>query len=100
MVERASLWIDRFGIVEATGDNSSVGSRVSGRQIRLLRIEDFESAEAPEEIPLDDISGRFAGQFSCLFETLIWSPPSGTASSCWEETAAEDCRPLGWRLAS
>jgi hypothetical protein len=42
-----------------------------------LAIRDFRSAEPPEAIPLDEVVGRFAGHFTCMFETLIWSPPAG-----------------------
>ncbi|MGA3310545.1 MAG: hypothetical protein ABSD08_18330 [Xanthobacteraceae bacterium] len=41
-----------------------------------LRLEDFESAEPPEEIPLDQVAGRSPGQFTSMFETLIWTPPA------------------------
>jgi hypothetical protein len=43
-----------------------------------IRLEDFKTAEPPEDIPLDEVAGRSPGRFACIFETLIWSPPATT----------------------
>jgi hypothetical protein len=44
---------------------------------KTLRLEDFESAEPPEDIPLDEVARQSPGPFTCMFETFIWSPPAG-----------------------
>ena len=38
---------------------------------------EFHSAEPPPDLPLDEVAGRSPGQFTSVFETLIWSPPPG-----------------------
>ena len=45
-------------------------------QRKPIPLEDFESAEPPEEIPLNEVAGRSPGHFTSIFETLIWSPPA------------------------
>jgi hypothetical protein len=64
-----------------------------------IRLEDFETAEPPEDIPLDEVVGRSPGHFACMFETFIWSPPAAAdIAKDRIELLNRDCSPLSTGL--
>lgn len=78
--------LGRIGFAGTNGEACFYRALASGTAIEQLelsdllkrkpiRLEDFQTAEPPEEIPLDEMVGRAPGHFACMFETLIWTPP-------------------------
>lgn len=42
----------------------------------MLDAADLPSFQRDDELPLDDLASRHPGNFECLFDTLMWRPPS------------------------
>jgi hypothetical protein len=46
-------------------------------KVEPLLHHEFQSPSPPPDIPLEEVTARFPGHFTSMFETLIWSPPPG-----------------------
>lgn len=42
----------------------------------ILESADLPALQQGDELPFDDLASRYPGNFECLFDTLIWQPPS------------------------
>jgi hypothetical protein len=60
-----------------------------------LESEKLDRREVPElaareELPLEEIAGRYPGRFECVFDTLSWWPPPNVPERCSVELSGLD----------